>query len=142
MSSTPSTPRRRRIRNPRGQDPLSDLIGDFPDRLHGDGWRPAADVFETETALVIRLELPGVQSDEVRVNVDGDRLRVSGLRRVPSGVEVRRLHQMEIAFGPFERTIHIAQAFERENVTAHLEDGFLEVTVPKKGGRQIKVESG
>jgi HSP20 family protein len=117
-------------------------MGEFPDRLRGDGWRPAADVFETEDSLVIRLELPGVQSEHVRVNVDGDRLRVSGLRRVPSGVEVRRLHQMEIAFGPFERTIRIAQAFERESVTAHLEDGFLEVTVPKKGGRQIKVESG
>ena len=92
-------------------------------------------------ALLVRLELPGVQSDEVRVNVDGDMLRVSGVRRVPAGSDVRRLHQMEIAFGPFERTIRISQAFERDNVTAHLEDGFLEVTIPKKGGRQIKVES-
>jgi HSP20 family protein len=117
-------------------------MGEFPDRLRGDGWRPAADVFETEAGLVIRLELPGVQSDEVRVNLDGDVLRVSGLRRVPSGVEVRRLHQMEIAFGPFERTIRIVQSFERDTVTAHLEDGFLEVTIPKKGGRRIKVESG
>ena len=91
---------------------------------------------------MIRLELPGVQSDEVRVNVEGDLLRVSGVRRVPSGSDVRRLHQMEIAFGPFERTVRIAHAFERDAVTAHLEDGFLEVTVPKKGGRQIKVESG
>ncbi len=117
-------------------------MGEFPDRLQGDGWRPSADVFETETALVIRLELPGVQSGEFRVNVDGDLLRVSGIRRVPAGSNVRRLHQMEIAFGPFERTIRIAQAFERDSVSAHLEDGFLEVTVPKKGGRQIKVESG
>ncbi len=91
---------------------------------------------------MVRLELPGVQSDEVRVNVEGDLLRVSGVRRVPSGLDVRRLHQMEIAFGPFERTIRIAQAFERDSVSAHLEDGFLEVTIPKKGGRQIKVESG
>jgi HSP20 family protein len=121
---------------------LSDLLGEFPDRLRGDGWRPAADVFETEMSLVIRLELPGVQGDQVRVNVDGNQLRVSGVRRVPSGSDVRRLHQMEIAFGPFERTIRIAQAFERDSVSAHLEDGFLEVTIPKKGGRQIKVESG
>jgi HSP20 family protein len=117
-------------------------LGEFPDRLRGDGWRPAADVFETETSWVVRLELPGVQSDEVRVNVDGDLLRVNGVRRVPSGSDVRRLHQMEIAFGPFERTIRIAQAFERDGVTAHLEDGFLEVTVPKKSGRRIEVESG
>jgi HSP20 family protein len=117
-------------------------MGEFPDRLRGDGWRPSADVFETETSLVVRLELPGVQSNEVRVNVDGELLRVSGIRRAPSGSDVRRLHQMEIAFGPFERTIRIAQAFERDAVTAHLEDGFLEVTVPKKGGRQIKVENG
>ena len=81
---------------------------------------------------------------QIKFNVDGNQLRVSGLRRVPAGSDVRRLNQMEIAFGPFERTIQIDQAFERDAVTAHLEDGFLDVTVPKKarGGRRIKVESG
>ena len=51
-------------------------MGEFPDRLQGDGWCPSADVFETETALVIRLELPGVQSGEVPKETDE---RIQGL---------------------------------------------------------------
>ena len=129
---TLSTPRRRPIRNRGEEDPLSDLLGDFSDRLHGDRWQPSADIYETEDAVVVRLELPGVASDEIRVNVDRDRVRVSGVRRSPDGESIRRLHQAEIAFGPFERSVQISTPFDRDRVTARLEDGFLEVSVPKR----------
>ena len=81
---------------------------------------------------MVRLELPGVSSEEIRVNVDRDRVRVSGVRRSPDGVSIRRLHQAEIAFGPFERSVQISTPFDRDRVTARLEDGFLEVSVPKR----------
>jgi HSP20 family protein len=95
-------------------------------------------------ALLVRVEISGVRGEDLRVNVDGDVLRVSGVRRVPVAAEVRRLHQMEIAFGPFERAVRIAIPFDRERVSAHLEDGFLLVTLPKSHSqrRKIEVESG
>ena len=95
----------------------------------------------------MRLELPGVASDEIRVNVDRDRVRVSGVRRSPDGESIRRLHQAEIAFGPFERSVQISTPFDRDRVTARLEDGFLEVSVPKRipvpqsCGGDVKVSS-
>ncbi len=91
----------------------------------------------------MRVEISGVRGGDLRVNMDGDLLRVSGVRRVPVEAEVRRLHQMEIAFGPFERAIRIAVPFDREGVSAHLEDGFLLVTLPKSRPkrRQIEVKS-
>jgi len=92
----------------------------------------------------VRVEISGVRGEDLRVNMDGDLLRVSGVRRVPVQEGVRRLHQMEIAFGPFERAIRIAIPFDRERVSAHLEDGFLLVTLPRSGPRrrQIEVETG
>jgi HSP20 family protein len=90
---------------------------------------------------VVRAEISGVRGDDLRVSVDGDRLRLSGVRSVPQRGDVQRLHQMEIAFGPFERTVRIQIPFERERVTAHLEDGFLEVRLPKQLPRQIRVRS-
>jgi HSP20 family protein len=77
------------------------------------------------------------------VNVDGPLLRLSGVRRVPAHVDVQRLHQMEIAFGPFEREVRISIAFDRERVSAHLEDGFLSVKLPKHRvtRRQVAVET-
>jgi HSP20 family protein len=122
---------------------LVELFGEFPDRLRSNRWRPAVDVFETTYALVARIELPGVAGEDIHVNVEGDLLKVSGMRRPPSGGDVGRLHQMEIAFGPFERKVKIASPFERQAVSARLEDGVLSVTLPKKkaGAHTVKVET-
>jgi len=79
----------------------------------------------------VRAEIPGVCGEDIRVNVDGSLLRISGVRRVPQNPDIRRLHQMEIAFGPFEREVRISIPFETDRVSAHLEDGFLSVTLPK-----------
>lgn len=93
---------------------------------------------------MVRVELGGVRSQDVKVTVDGDVLKIQGARRAPSSDDVRRLHRMEIAFGRFERTIRIAIPFERERVNASLEDGFLTVTLPKREAlrRRIEVEAG
>ena len=54
---------------------------------------------------------------------------------------VRRLHQMEIAFGPFETTVRVGIPFDREGVSANLEDGLLEVRLPKRRPVRVEVES-
>jgi HSP20 family protein len=129
---------------PPRRDPTAELFGELSDWTPGDRWRPAIDVFETEKAVVVRVELGGVRSQDVKVTVDGDVLKIQGARRAPSSDDVRRLHRMEIAFGRFERTIRIAIPFERERVNASLEDGFLTVTLPKREAlrRRIEVEAG
>ena len=74
-------------------------FGEFADRLHGDHWQPDVDVFETEEAVVVRVELAGVRRDDLRVTVDGDLLRIRGCARARRRPRVR-LHQMEIATRP------------------------------------------
>jgi HSP20 family protein len=136
-------PKESPIHNPRAGGPSEGLLRDFPERLEGDRFRPAADIFETAEAIVVRLELPGVLSDQVRVNVEGERLRISGVREPPGGSPPRRLHRMEIGFGPFERVISIPISFDKDEVRAHLENGFLDVTIPKRSSsrRQVEVQS-
>ena len=84
-----------------------------------------------------------MRGEDLRVNVDGALLRISGVRRVPAHHTVQRLHQVEIAFGPFEREVRIGVPFDREAVSAHLEDGFLAVTLPKNKPvrREVTVET-
>jgi len=125
------------------EDPFADLYAEFRDRLRGDRWQPDVDVFETEKAVVVRVELAGVRGDDLRVTVDGEALRISGVRMAPEPAEMQRLHQMEIATGPFERRLRIPIRFQREGVTAQLADGFLTVTLPKRVPvqRSIEVES-
>ena len=126
----------------RDHDPLATWFGRFSEQLGGDRWQPAADVFETEKAIVVRLELAGVARDEVQVTVDGDVLRIRGVRRPRVDDDAQRLHQMEIVSGPFERAIRIGVPFERDGVSAALEDGLLRVVLPKRsiGPRRIGIE--
>lgn len=116
---------------PRKNDPFADLFGSFSERLLGDRWEPDVDVFETDDGIVVRADVAGVAGGDVRVSVDGQVLRISGVRRTEEHPELRRLHRMEIACGPFERRIRIPVPFDREGVTAHLAEGFLTVTLPK-----------
>ena len=119
------------MRNPRGGRSEPSLYGEFSERLHGDHWQPDVDVFETEDAFVVRAELAGVRRGDLRVTVDGEVLRVRGIR-AGGGARAVRLHQMEIATGPFERSLRIPSEVDRERVTAHLEDGLLTVTMEKR----------
>jgi HSP20 family protein len=131
------------VTDPRRNDPFSELYGEFSDRLRGDRWQPDIDVFETEEAIVVVAEIAGIRAEDLRVTVDGEVLRISGVRRVPERSDVKRLLQMEIAAGPFERRLRIAFPFDRENVSAHLSDGFLTLTLPRRSPqrRQVKLEA-
>ncbi len=85
--------------------------------------------------------MAGVRGDDLRVNVDAEVLRIRGARRIPDSTGIRRLHQMEIAFGPFETSVRLGVAFDREGVSAHLEDGLLEVRLPKRRPVRVTVET-
>ena len=126
----------------KSHDPVADIFGEFGDRLRGDRWLPDVDVFESTTSVVVRVELAGVRGEDLRVTVDGGTLRVSGVRRVIDRSDVKRLHQMEIATGPFERRVRIPVPIDREAVSANLVDGFLTVVLPRRaaGPRQVEIE--
>ena len=108
--------------------------------LRGDRWQPAIDVFETEKTVVVRVELAGVRASDVRVTVDGSQLRIRGERKPPPASDVQRLHRMEVAFGPFERSVQISIPFDRELVAAHLDEGFLSVVLPKCAPERRRID--
>ena len=74
------------------QDPIAELFGDFAERLRGDRWQPLLDVFETEKAVIVRVELAGVAREDLRVSVDADVLHIRGVRRPPEHAEIGRAH--------------------------------------------------
>jgi HSP20 family protein len=127
------------VSQPKRSDPFAERYGEFAERLRGDRWQPDVDVLETDDQLVVRADLAGVRSSDLRVTVDGAVLRISGVREAHADSEVRRLHQMEIASGPFERRVRIPVPFERDEVSAHLAEGFLTVVLRKRAPAQHSV---
>ncbi len=125
---------------PRSKDPVSELFGELTDRLRSDHWQPALDVYETATAVVVQVELPGVAREDVAIKLDGKRLRIRGVRPPARDPDIQRLHQVEIALGPFERVVEVGLPFDAEAVSASLRDGILRVRLPKLSPRRIEVE--
>jgi len=103
-------------------------------------WRPAVDIFEIDSGLMIVAELPGVHEAEFSVTVQQGRLGIRGVRRPPKIEHSRGALQLEIEYGPFERTIALPNDSDTDHIEAHFRHGLLAVHVPRqRGGRTIRV---
>ncbi len=94
-------------------------------------WQPPTDVYETDDEIVIKMSVPGVQTDDVRAVCNGEVITVSGVRRGPDPGKVRAYHQMEMRNGYFERSIAIHRPFDPAEAHGEYREGFLYVFVPK-----------
>ena len=92
---------------------------------------PSVDVYETEEAVVVVVEIPGISEEEVEIMVDGRRLVLSGERK-PGAAEQKRLYsQMEICHGPFRRELLLPAEVNAEEARAGYSQGLLQIVLPK-----------
>ena len=103
-----------------------------PTLVRGSSFKPAIDVYETSSALVIVMEIAGAKREDIEVTLEGNRLRIAGARRVAAPLDAKRCHQMEIEFGAFERWLSLDFSPPRDAVEATYRDGFLQITIPKE----------
>jgi HSP20 family protein len=104
-------------------------------------WYPAADLYETESEVVVVLEVAGVEADSLEITLEDTVLRVYGRRiDLPPRKACVALHQMEIEYGPFERLLTLPGNLDGDAAQAHLDNGLLEIRLPKKRGPSGRVE--
>lgn len=105
--------------------------------LRSPAWRPPTDVFETEDAIVVRVEVAGMREEDISVELTGRTLIVRGARQdLP---ERRAFHQMEIIFGEFVIELELPNYIEPEQAQAAYSDGFLRIHLPKAQPHHIPV---
>jgi HSP20 family protein len=118
-----------RVPYPEGVDPRVDLA-EAGWTVAVAAWSPPTDVFRTEEAVVVRVELAGASAAEIQARATEGELTVWGVRRPPAGLVPRQIDRMEIAFGPFERVISLPERVIPESAQARVVDGLLEVVLP------------
>ncbi len=108
-------------------------------------WLPTTDVSETPEHLTLRLEVPGMAREDVKLSVEDDVLTVRGQKRQETSQENENFLRSERAYGMFERSFTLPAHFDRENVTASMDRGVLTIQVPRREearAREIRIESG
>jgi len=111
-------------------DPASDL--DFP-RL--DGWAfMAADVYDDDDRLVVRLEAPGMKRDDFTITIDGDMLVVQGEKRFGREGRGGSYRLLQCAYGSFRRAVSLPVKVQVDKARASYRDGVLKVELPKAEG--------
>jgi len=95
-------------------------------------WEPEVDVYETVEEIVVIVDLAGVDENQVQVLVDQNRFTITGKRSIKESDVRRSYHIMEIARGPFERTIKLPASAEVGKIEANHLNGLLEIRAPKR----------
>ena len=136
-------PRLRRFGNEVDKVFVEFLRGDWVPRTGSATFCPVADVYyhPQEEAVVVRLELPGIDPDRITLEIEGSTLRVSGCRQDQRPADAV-YHQMEIAYGRFERLVALPPDVDITRASADYISGYLEISLPtkqKSQSRQIPI---
>jgi HSP20 family protein len=124
------------------RDPFTALreeMNDLRTRLMGEedeGWFtgavvPALDVSETETAIDVRMDLPGITAKDIDIQVNGNMLTVSGERKEEKEEKGKTFHRVERRYGNFSRSVTLPCAVNENEVAAEYKDGVLMIKLPK-----------
>jgi HSP20 family protein len=95
-------------------------------------WLPAVDVRETQDALEIQAELPGIDAQDVQLSVENGVLTLKGSRNFEKATEGQTYHRVERAYGAFERSFTLPTNVNPEKIQAAFRSGVLHLTLPKR----------
>jgi len=112
------------------------FIGNGRSEVRARRWVPAVDLVETEGNLVLRADLPGLEKDDVAIEVKDGVLTLSGERRAEHEDKAEGYYRVERAFGRFSRSLTLPQGIEPDSIDAEFTDGVLEIRIPKPEERK------
>lgn len=103
---------------------------------------PAVDIYENENEIVLHADMPGVQRENITINIDNGKLHLAGSRTVLDSGAAR---WQEFGAAEYSRTFSVPQSIDVANIKAHLQDGVLQLQLPKLEAakpKQIKITTG
>jgi len=120
---------------------FDDSFGSWPARIvnHKDVvWMPTVDVHETETQVVLRADLPGMEKKDIQITLHGDVLKLSGEKKHESQVKEKDYFHQERYYGSFEREIELPCEVDASKSQSEYQNGVLRLTLKKKEGARPK----
>jgi HSP20 family protein len=108
-------------------------------------WQPAADIYEDDLEVVVKMEVPEVDQENIDVRIEDHALIVEGTRRLEWEGKTPNYQRIERGYGKFRRVFALPVAIDDDRVSARCERGVLKIVLPKKvpgAPRQIEISAG
>jgi len=101
-------------------------------------WQPATDVAETENELVVNVEIPGMDPEDIDVSLSEGTLLIKGEKKPEAEEKDTDYHVMERSYGAFIRSIPLPAEVQSDKISASYKNGILTIVLPKSEGPQKK----
>lgn len=110
-----------------------------PGAVNGKSFIPAAEIEETPNAIHLKIELPGMESKDLDVQVTAEAVMISGERKSETRTEDQGIFRSEFRYGNFRRVIPLPTRIQNDQVEANYQDGILSLKLPKVEAEKNKV---
>ena len=94
-------------------------------------WSPLCDIYEDGDSIVVKAELPGVNRDEIDIQVENNILTIRGERKREKEVKSDNVYRSERFYGAFSRSFTLPVSVDTQRIKAEFKDGILHLTLPK-----------
>lgn len=94
-------------------------------------WRPAVELQDIEGQLIVRVQIPGLDANDLDIQVTQDAVSIKGERRQETKSEANGVVKSEFRYGTFHRVVALPVAIQNQQVQAEYKDGILTLTLPK-----------
>jgi len=94
-------------------------------------WTPAVDIAEQENEYLVKMELPGVNKEDVKISLESNILTIRGEKKQEKEEKNKSLHRVERSYGSFQRSFTLPTSVKSDKIDAFFEGGVLSVTLPK-----------
>jgi HSP20 family protein len=101
-------------------------------------WRPPVDIYETAEGFILKVELAGVEKEDVSVEVKENVLTLNGERLLDPEVKDEQYYRKERTFGKFQRSFTLQESVKPDQVKASFKNGVLTIVVPRPPKEQAK----
>ncbi len=125
------------------QREMNRLIDTLAPNMNGNvdqiSFKPAAEIYETPDAIQLRVELPGVEAQDLDIQVTAEAVSISGERKNAVQAEEKGTVRSEFRYGKFRRIIQLPVRVQNSQVTAEYKEGILRLSLPKTEAEKHKV---
>jgi len=94
-------------------------------------WTPAVDIAEHDDEYLVKVELPGVNKDDVKITIESNVLTIRGEKKQERETKKENYHRVERNYGSFQRSFTLPSTVKSDKIDASYKDGILSISLPK-----------